>query len=75
MEVGHSKARVVAVLRIDSAVPIKEQIVRPETVVVRTFRSGSDGKRHLRKQSGLEYALGSDKRYTLILKYKSLSEQ
>jgi hypothetical protein len=74
MKVGHTKASVISVLWVGSAVPVKEQIVRSETVVVRTLGCGSYGERHLREHSGFEYPLGPHERYTLILKYKSLSE-
>lgn len=41
-EHGHSKARVVPVLRISSPITVKEQLVETEAVIIGTFRHGCD---------------------------------
>ena len=41
-EHGHSKPRIVPMLRIGSPVTIKKQLIRTEAVIVRPFRGGCD---------------------------------
>mgnify|MGYP001066775954 CR=1 FL=1 len=71
----HSNASIITMARIGSAVSIKEQTIRTKAIVIRTFRSGRDGKRHLREEFRFEYPLWTYQRNALILKFKSFSKK
>ena len=70
-----TKTLVVRVIRIRAAVPIAQEIVRPEGVVIRSAGSGRDGERRDGQHARLEDSLRPDERHAAPVERESCREQ
>jgi len=72
---GEAKATIVGMVRVGAAIPVAQQSVDTERVIVWPFRHGRDRQGYLLKQARFEDALGSHQRNPCPIEDEALGQE